>query len=111
LALDRRARWNGYLDALRREPGIVVLSGERDGGRYVVRGLRDPLARDPASLLAAHRLDRDRVTGTWQLYQALDPPLVLARAQQLLHPPSGLSLKYASGVLTASGDAPADWIV
>lgn len=111
VTLDRRARWNGYLDALRGEPGIVVLSGERDGGRYLVRGLRDPLARDPASLLSAHRLAPERVSGNWQLYQALDPPLVLERARRFLRPPSGLSLQYAGGVLTASGTAPAGWIV
>lgn len=111
VTLDRRARWNGYLDALRREPGIVVLSGERDGGRYVVRGLRDPLARDPASLLPEHRLAPAAVAGRWQLYQALDAPLVLARARQFLRPPSGVSFRYADGVLTASGSAPAGWIV
>jgi OOP family OmpA-OmpF porin len=111
VTLDRRARWNGYVDALRREPGLVVLSDRRDGGRYAVRGLRDPLARDPASLLAAHGLVPDRVTGSWQLYQALDPPLVLARARQLLRPPAGVSLQYAAGVLSATGNAPAEWIV
>ena len=111
VTLDRRARWNGYLDALRREPGIVVLSGERDGGRYVVHGLRDPLARDPASLLPEHRLAAAAVAGSWQLYQALDAPLVLARARQFLRPPSGVSFRYADGVLTASGSAPAGWIV
>ncbi len=111
VTLDRRARWNGYLDALRREPGIVVLSGERDGGRYIVRGLRDPLARDPASLLPAHRLSPENVTGSWQLYQALDPSLVLARARQFLRPSSDVSLHYDGGVLTATGSATADWIV
>jgi outer membrane protein OmpA-like peptidoglycan-associated protein/type II secretory pathway component PulM len=111
VTVDRRARWNGYLDALRGEPGIVVLAGERSGGRYLVRGLRDPLARDPAALLPAHRLRPDRVTERWQLYQALDPPLVLERARRFLRPPDGVSLQYGNGVLTASGNAPAAWIV
>jgi outer membrane protein OmpA-like peptidoglycan-associated protein len=111
VALERRARWNGYVDALRREPGVVILSDGRDGGRYFIRGLRDPLARDPASLLAAHRLAPARVSGSWQLYQALDAPLVLARARQFLRPPADVSLQYSDGVLTATGDAPAEWIV
>ena len=42
-----------YLQALRSEPGIVVVSADRRGGKYVLTGLRDPLARDPASLLPA----------------------------------------------------------
>lgn len=106
-----RARWNGYLDALRAEPGVVVLDSERRGGRYIVHGMRDPLARDPASLLREHDLAPSAVSGSWQLYQALDPPLVLARARQLLRPPPTVSLALANGVLTASGDGPAEWIV
>jgi OOP family OmpA-OmpF porin len=62
-------------------------------------------------LLPAHRLAANSVSGTWQLYQALDPSLVLARARQLLRPPSTVALQYADGVLSASGDAPPDWIL
>ncbi len=109
--LQGRARWNGYLNALRAEPGIVVVDGERQGGRYLVRGLRDPLARDPASLLPAYRLNANAVVGSWQLYQALDPSFVLTRARQLLRPPSTTTLQYSNGVLTASGSAPAEWIL
>jgi OOP family OmpA-OmpF porin len=108
-ALDRR-RWNGYLEALRAEPGIVVVSSSRSGGRYSVSGLRDPLARHPSSFIQEAGLDPRLVTGHWELYQALDPPLVLARARALLRPPEGVSLTYSGGLLTASGAAPAAWI-
>jgi OOP family OmpA-OmpF porin len=107
--LDRR-RWNAYLDTLRTEPGIVVVSADRSGGRYAVSGLRDPLARDPATFIQEAGLDPARVSGHWELYQALDPPLVLARARTLLAPPPGVSLTFHNGVLTASGAAAASWI-
>jgi OOP family OmpA-OmpF porin len=110
-SLRARARWDDYLDALRAEPGIVVVSADRKGGKYIVSGLRDPLARDPASLLASHQLSTASVTGTWQLYQALEPPFVLARARELLRTPSGVTLRFADGVLTAAGTASPDWIV
>jgi OOP family OmpA-OmpF porin len=106
-----RARWKSYLDALRAEPGIVVVSTDRQGGKYVVTGLRDPLARDPASLLASHQLATDDVAGSWQLYQALEPRFVLARARALLRPPSGVALRMSDGILTAEGTASTDWIV
>lgn len=109
-ALRARARWEGYLAALRAEPGIVIVSTGRERGQYVVNGLRDPLARDPGSLVAVHALDAADVTGRWQLYQALDPPLVLARADRLLAPPSGVRLALRDGVLSASGPAPVEWI-
>jgi outer membrane protein OmpA-like peptidoglycan-associated protein len=105
-----RARWNAYLASLRAEPGIVVVSSGRSGGKYLVSGLRDPLARDPAALLASHRFDASQVDGRWQFYQALDPALVLARAKEVLRPPSGVTLRLDGGVLSAAGTAPVDWI-
>ncbi len=110
-ALQARARWQGYIDALRAEPGIVVVSTERRGGQRIVTGLRDPLARDPRSLVAAHQIDPESVTGSWRFYQALDPELVLRRARQILRPPPGLTLRLANGVLIAEGAAPANWII
>ena len=108
--LASRARWNTYLETLRAEPGIVVVSTDRRVGKYVVNGLRDPLARDPASLVAGSGLDADDVAGQWQLYQALEPPIVLTRARQLLRAPESVTLTFADGVLTAGGSAPAGWI-
>jgi OOP family OmpA-OmpF porin len=110
MSLRGRARWNGYLDALRAEPGVVVVSAGREGRRHAVSGLRDPLARDPASLLAAHGVDPSDVAARWELYQALDPPIVRARAAQLLAPPPGVSLDVRDGVLTLGGTAPVEWI-
>jgi OOP family OmpA-OmpF porin len=105
-----RARWSGYLAALRAEPGLVVVGTGKENGRRVVEGLRDPLARDPASLLAPHGLGSGNVVGRWELYQALDPPIVLARARRQLRPPEGVSLELRDGVLQAGGRAPVEWI-
>jgi OOP family OmpA-OmpF porin len=108
--LRARSRWNGYVNALRAEPGLVVLSTGSAGGKYVVTGLRDPLAPDPATLLPSHNLGPDAVDGRWELYQALHPSLVIARARQLLAPPGGVSLELKDGVLLAAGSAPVEWI-
>jgi OOP family OmpA-OmpF porin len=109
-AFRARARWSGYIQALGAEPGIVVVSADREGGKYVVNGLRDPLARDPASLLPLHNLQTDDVVGRWQLYQALHPSLVLSRARQLLGPPAGVDLEFDEGVLRVVGSAPLEWL-
>jgi outer membrane protein OmpA-like peptidoglycan-associated protein len=110
VALAARSRWDAYLHALRAEPGIVVVSSGRQNGKYVVNGLLDPLARDPGSLLAGSGISADDVAGKWQLYQALDQPIVQVRARQLLRAPAGVDLAFTDGVLTASGAAPAEWI-
>jgi outer membrane protein OmpA-like peptidoglycan-associated protein len=109
-ALRARSRWNGYVSALRSEPGIVVVSSGREGGRFVVSGLRDPLARDPATLLGPNHIAADDVVGRWELYQALHPTLVIARARQLLAPPAEVNLQLQKDVLVAAGTAPIDWI-
>ena len=104
-----RARWGHYLDALRNEPGVVVISSGRSGGRHVVTGLRDPIARDPQELIASSRLSPDDVIGRWEPYQALTPSFVLTRARRALQPPAGVTLAFNDGVLSAAGEAPAAW--
>lgn len=108
-ALRSRSRWNSYLDAVRAEPGIVVLSTGRQSGKYVISGLRDPLARDPNTLLAAASLTPGDVETTWQAYHAASPAIAVARARQVLRPPDGVTLELKDGVLTATGAAPLGW--
>ena len=109
-SLREQRRWTRYLEALRSEPGLVVISSGRSGGRYVVAGLRDPLARDPGELLRQSALSASDVVGRWDPYQALQPSFVLSRARRILSPPPGATLKLESGVLTAEGTGTAPWI-
>ncbi len=109
-SLRARSRWNGYVDTLRAEPGIVVVSAGRRDGRYAVSGLRDPLARDPASFLAGAGLTAADVDGKWETYHAAAAPLALARARDVLQAPEGVTLTLNDGALTATGAAPLDWI-
>jgi OOP family OmpA-OmpF porin len=99
-----------YLEALRAEPGVVVLSASHSGGRLVVSGLRDPLARDPQTLVAASGLAPEDVTLAWTPYYALAPSVVVARARAALQPPPGVEFTLEDGVLGATGAAPAAWI-
>lgn len=111
LGWRERERWRTYVDALRREPGIVVVSSGRRGGKFFVEGLRDPLSRDPGQLLAGTGLSANSIAAQWQPYQALAPDFVVARARDLLQPPAGVTLQFQNGVLTSSGSAPDRWIV
>jgi OOP family OmpA-OmpF porin len=104
-------RWNSYLNRLRAEPGLVVVDAERRGRTFTVSGLRDPLAIDPATLVAASGLPAGRVVARWQPYQTLEPSFVLARATRLLRPPANVTLAMHDGVLSAVGAAAADWVM
>ena len=109
-AYRARSRWNHYLESLNAEPGIVVLSSGRQAGKFALSGLRDPLARDPASLLAASNLAPDHVVSRWQAFHALSPTIAIARARQVLQPPDGVTLTLKDGVLSITGAAPAGWL-
>ncbi len=111
LGWRERQRWDTYLQALRREPGIVVVSNGRRDGKFFVEGLRDPLSRDPAHLLAGTGVSADSIAAQWQPYQALAPDFVAERARDLLQPPPGVTLRFQDGLLTASGSASDRWIV
>lgn len=103
-------RWTSYIRKLEAEPGIVVLTAERNLLGFSLSGLRDPLAIDPADLLRQSGLDADKVSARWAPYLALDPHIALERARLLLSPPSTVTLKMEGGVLVMEGSASHAWI-
>jgi OOP family OmpA-OmpF porin len=74
-----QAVWNRYFDALKRQPGIVVTSVEKSGSSWVVSGLKDPGAPDPAELLRTDHLDPGKVRYAWQPYFSLNTPFAAQR--------------------------------
>lgn len=101
--------WSHFVDTLRQEPGIVVTSFGRQGGRFVIRGMRDPLAADPEGLLAQADLDPRRAEFHWAGYYALDDAIIEQRATMELRPPGRVKLSFRNGVLSAEGEAPGAW--
>ena len=110
LSLINYQRWNQYLDILREEPGIIVTETGWKSGKWIVEGLRDPLAPEPSSLLPV-TISQDRVISSWETYMALDSTSVIRRLQRQLDPPSGANLSLVSDTLFVSGRASARWIL
>lgn len=106
-----RQRWNSYIEKLRNEPGFVITDSGKQGGKYFVSGLRDPLSRDPTALLQGTGVEASSVVANWQSFQALSPQFVLARAQKNLEPPAGVKLTFSEGTLEAEGFASHNWIL
>ncbi len=107
---DRR-RWDAYVERLRAEPGIVVTNTGKQGGKHFVSGLRDPLSRDPATMIQDSGLDSKSVVERWQPFQALTPDFVLARAKKSLEPPPTVKLLLNDGLLEAEGFASHQWVL
>src|ERR1700683_235005 len=102
--------WSRFLNAVRGQPGIVVISYDKQGGRYHIRGFKDPLAPDPNALLSQAGLDPKDAEFDLAPYYSLDDAIVVQRARQLLRPPEGVTLSEHQGELDVEGTASAQWI-
>lgn len=104
------ARWSHFLAQLKTEPGIVVTNERSMWGDHYLEGLRDPLSKDPSSLISEAGIDESTVTASWASYYALDPHLILRRAQVMLKPPSTVQFRVDGDTLVATGSAPSEWV-
>ena len=107
--LALRGRWRSYVEQLAITPGIVVVDNGRRDGRWFISGLRDPLARDPQTLLDSLGIARSGVEAHWRPYLALDPEFALIRARRALAPPASVTLSATDSGIKASGLASHDW--
>jgi outer membrane protein OmpA-like peptidoglycan-associated protein len=108
-AADER-QWRAYVSRLKAEPGIVLTEDGRRDGRWLIRGLRDPLAADPQAILREMGIDPERVTAYWEPYQSLLPEFVLKRVEAALAPPPTIMLTIEGERIVATGTAPLTWI-
>jgi outer membrane protein OmpA-like peptidoglycan-associated protein len=104
------SRWDRLVNTLREQPGFVITSFGREHGKFVVRGMRDPLAVEPVKFIQTSNVDAGDGEFHWGGYYALDDGIVEQRAKSILSPPSTAILVVKSGVLTVSGTASANWV-
>lgn len=110
-AIHEQHQVQALVDRLNQEPGIVVLQTQKQGGEYVISGLRDPLAKQPLDLIQQSDLDPQQVKTLWEPYLSFDPQLILTRVTAVLKPPPTVKLRTdEQGTLLASGIAPQSWI-
>ena len=107
--VDER-QWQAYVARLRAEPGIVITRSEARDDKFLLSGLRDPLAINPLALLSEAGIDPARVEAHFEPYEALDPQFVLNRLQASLNPPPGVTLAVDGDRIVAQGSAPSPWI-
>jgi outer membrane protein OmpA-like peptidoglycan-associated protein len=103
-------RWEGYVARLRTQPGIVITEAGRQDGKFLLAGLRDPLAADPESMLGAAGIKTKQVAFHWVPYQGLDAPIVLKRLLASLDPPAGVKIAVVGNRIVANGSASSAWL-
>jgi len=110
--IREQLRWRAYLQKLNSQPGIVVTNSQQSFGKYFIKGMRDPLAVDPNTLIQQTNLNPKTVISQWQPYLSLEPQFTTKRVKQLLHPPPTVSLQVdKNGILNATGYASRQWIL
>ncbi len=111
LRIKAGQQWQAYINQLEQEPGLVVIQQKRQGGKFKLSGLQDPLAQSPDALLAQTKLKPEQVTMRWEPYLSLDDAFTLKRWEAWLEPPDSVTLKLdPDQVLHLSGTAPVSWI-
>lgn len=82
--LYSQARWNRYVEALKHQPGIVITGVQKTGfwSGWLVEGLKDPLAGDPAVLLRTEHLDPSKVQFALQPYLSLNTSFARRRESE-----------------------------
>jgi len=105
-----QGQWADYITRLQTQPGIVITEEGRRDDKFLVAGLRDPLAVDPRQVLRETGIDPARVVSRWVPYQALEPQFVLERLKASLDPPASVTLAVAGSEIVAEGSAPSRWI-
>ncbi len=98
------------VELLRAEPGIVITKIEKLRGKIKILGLRDPLSKYPAEVIARGNLSTDLFVFNFRPYISLEPEFVVKRAISILNPPSGVVLTFENGVLHARGNVSKSWI-
>jgi len=110
LSWRSRRAWSAAMARLQAEPGIELIETAREGGRWKVRGLRDPLSADPVRVLAGISADTTRLDARWEPYLSLEPSLVVERARRWLEVPSTVTLTFRQDSVIAAGSAPLAWV-
>ena len=103
-------RWNQLADTLREQPGLVVTSLAREQGRFVLRGMRDPLAADPAQFVKAAELDPSKGRVSLVTLLRFGRRNCGAAGNTIIVATSGVKLHVNDGVLQLDGHAPLSWM-
>lgn len=106
-----RNQVRSFVDQLNQESGIVVMQTAKKDGKYVISGLKDPLASEPTDLISTTELDPDKIDFHWEPYLSFDTAFLKSRVKSLLQPPETVALDVdANGAVEVTGTAPQAWI-
>jgi outer membrane protein OmpA-like peptidoglycan-associated protein len=109
--VQQQLRWNAYVHHLNSLPGIVITKAERQNGKYLISGMRDPIVGEINQISQQFQINQGDIRASWEYYLSLEPEILTKRAKNLLKPPNTVSLQTKSdGTLQISGSSSNQWI-
>jgi OOP family OmpA-OmpF porin len=109
-AIASSMRWRRAVRVMEGEPGYLVVDASRSWRRWEFRGLRDPLAREPRTVLASAGLPSHTIACQWKPYISLDSAIVVARARRAVAAPPTTTIALVGDTLRLGGSASIDWL-
>ena len=103
-------KWENVVSQLQAESGIIILDHYKQNGAYVVNGLKDPLAKDPAKVVATNEDFDQAITWQMQSYYSNEIDIVKQRLSKVLNPPAGVTVEIHNANLVIKGKAEEEWI-
>ncbi len=100
-----------FFKSLNEQPGVMISTVDRVGGKWKVRGLIDPVMGDNETILQQSGLAPDEVDIRLKPFLSLEPEVVMTRLGEQLNIPAGVGASIDHGVLKLSGAAPVQWYV
>ncbi len=94
-----------YVNLLEQEPGYIVTQANYGSNLLTVKGLRDPLARDPHKFVALTTLDPKEINLKFKPFQSYNKVFVEKRIVRILQPTSNIKINFNQGLLRISGIA------
>lgn len=124
IQIQEMQHWQNYVQLIKSEPGIVVTDISNKDGQYIIRGLRDSLAREARQILSAssltqpvnlgfitiNPLNAEQIVHYFEPYQSMNEAFIHKRAVQLLQPPVTADVQVKEGILIVTGKAALSWI-
>ena len=105
-----QSKWEKIIQELQAEPGLVILSHEKQGGEYLVKGLRDFLSREPHEISNELQIFDHPISWQWQSYISNETEIVKQRIRSVIDPPASIKIGYEQGLLRLSGQADSSWV-
>jgi outer membrane protein OmpA-like peptidoglycan-associated protein len=111
LRIREQQQWNNFIQKLSSQPGIIITKVQKENGKHLITGMRDPFAIDINTIRQENHINPEKFNTKLEPYLSLQPEFITKRAEALLQPPKTVSLKVESdGILYATGSAPEKWI-